>query len=116
MKQFFILLLTFLSAITFGQNAKQENKVSIGYSFSPDYSFRTPKNGDGNNSTDFAIKSRDNIEKAKFGYTTGSHMTFHFSDLPGFETGVQFSNKGYKTKEQDLVYINQTRVHLTKQR
>ena len=33
-------------------------------------------------------------------------MTFHFSDLLGFETGVQFSNKGYKTKEQDLVYID----------
>ena len=69
MKQFFILLLTFLSAITLGQNAKKEDKVSIGYSLSPDYSFRTLKNGDGNNFTDFAIKSRENIGKAKFGYT-----------------------------------------------
>ena len=105
MKQLLTLLLTFLSAITFGQKSKQANKISIGYSFSPDYNFRTLKNGDGNSSTDLVIKSRDDIEKAKFGYTTGLNVTFHFSDLLGFETGVQYSNKGYKTKEQDLTYF-----------
>ena len=105
MKQLLMLLFTFLSATTFGQNSKQVNKISIGYSFSPDYSFRTLKNGDGNSSIDLVIKSRDDIEKAKFGYTTGLNVTFHFSDLLGFETGVQYSNKGYKTKEQDLTYF-----------
>ena len=105
MKQLLTLLLTFLSAITFGQKSKQANKISIGYSFSPDYNFRTLKNSDGNSSTDLVIKSRDDIEKAKFGYTTGLNVTFHFSDLLGFETGVQYSNKGYKTKEQDLTYF-----------
>ena len=105
MKQLLILLLTFSAATAFGQKSKQGNKISIGYNFSPDYSFRILKNGDGNSSTDLVIKSRDNIEKAKFGYTTGLNVTFHFSDLLGFETGVQYSNKGYKTKEQDLTYF-----------
>ena len=105
MKQLLMLLLTFLSATTFGQKSNQGNKISIGYSFSPDYSFRALKNGDGNSSTDLVIKSRDDIEKAKFGYTTGLNVSFHFSDLLSFETGVQYSNKGYKTKEQDLTYF-----------
>ncbi|MBS1755487.1 MAG: PorT family protein [Bacteroidetes bacterium] len=105
MKQLLLLLLTFFVATTFGQKSKPGNKISIGYSFSPDYSFRTLKNGDGKSSTDLVIKSRDDIEKAKFGYTTGFNVTFHFSDLLGFETGVQYLNKGYKTKEQDLTYF-----------
>ena len=105
MKQIFMLLMTLMSLTAFGQNSKQAKKFTIGYSFSPDYSFRTLKNGDGNNSTDLVIKSRDDVEKAKFGYTTGFNLTFHFSDLLGFETGVQYSNKGYKTKEQDLIYF-----------
>lgn len=105
MKQLLMLLLTFLTATTFGQKSKQGNKISIGYSFSPDYSFRTLKNGDGNSSTILVIKNRDNIEKAKFGYSTGLSVTFHFSGLLGFETGLQYSNKGYKTKEQDLTYF-----------
>jgi len=105
MKQLIMLLMTLMSLTAFGQNSKQANKITIGYSFSPDYSFRTLKNGDGNSSTALVINSRDNIEKAKLGYTTGYNVTFHFSDLLGFETGVQYSNKGYKTEEQDLIYF-----------
>ena len=105
MKQLLLVLLTFSAVTAFGQKAKQGNKFSIGYSFSPDYSFRTLKNGDGNSSTDLVIKSRDDIEKAKFGYTTGFNVVFNFSDLLGLETGVQYSNRGYKTKEQNLTYF-----------
>lgn len=105
MKQLLMVFLTFPVFTTFGQNSKNTNKISIGYSFSPDYSFRTLKNGDGNSSTDLVIKSRNNIEKAKFGYTTGFNVIFYFSNLLGFETGIQYSNKGYKTKEQDLTYF-----------
>lgn len=105
MKQFLMLFLTLLSFTTFGQNSKQANKISIGYNFSIDNSFRTLKNSDGNSSTDLVINSRNNIEIAKIGYTTGLNLLFHFSDLFGFETGVQYSNKGYKTKEQELTYL-----------
>lgn len=105
MKQILIILLTLYTVTALGQKTKRENKISIGFSFSPDYSFRTLKNDDGNSSTDLIIKVRDDIEKAKFGYTTGFNVTFHFSNLLGIETGVQYSNKGYKTKEQDLVYF-----------
>ncbi len=105
MRQFLILFFTLLSLNIFAQKSKKSSKISIGYSFSPDYSFRTLKNGDGNSSTDFVIESRNDNEKAKFGYTTGVNVTFSFSEFLGFETGVQYSNKGYKTTEQDLTYI-----------
>lgn len=105
MKHLLILVSTFLSLAVAGQKPKQSNKITIGFSFSPDYSFRTLKNDGGNNSTDLVIKSRNDIEKAKFGYTTGFNVTFNFSSLIGFETGVQYSNKGYKTIEQHLIYF-----------
>ena len=105
MRQLIILSFTFLSLSTFGQNSKKANKISIRYTFSPDYSFRTLKNGDGNSFTDLVIKTRDDIEIPKFGYTTGINVTFPISDFLAFETGVQYSNKGYKTKEQDLTFI-----------
>jgi len=104
MKQLLSLLLTFFSFTAFGQTTNQTNKISIGYSFSPDYSFRTLKNGDGTSSADLVINTRDDIEKAKFGHTTGFNLTFNFSHLLAFETGIQYSNKGYRTKEQDLIY------------
>ena len=104
MKQLSLLLMTILSLAAFGQNSKQANKITIGYSFSPNYSFRALKNGDGNSATAMTIKNRNYDEKAKFGNTTGINVTFHFSDFVGFETGIQYSNKGYKTKDRDLVY------------
>ena len=54
-----------------------------------DYTFRTLKDGGGNSSTDPVINSRNEIKKTKFGYTTGFNITFHFSDLLCFETGIQ---------------------------
>ena len=105
MNHLLILLLTFISLAVSAQKPKQSHKINIGFSFSPDYSFRTLKNGDGNSSTDQVIKSRNDIEKAKFGYTTGLNVAFHFSSLIGFETGVHYSNKGYKTIEQHLIYF-----------
>ena len=105
MKHLLILILTFMSLSVSAQKPKQSNKLKIGFSFSPDYSFRTLKNGDGSSSTDLVIKIRNDIEKAKFGYTTGFSVTYNFSNLIGFETGVLYSNKGYKTIEQHLIYF-----------
>ncbi len=45
------------------------------------------------------------MEMVKFGYTTGINLCFNFSQLIGLETGIQFSNKGYKTKKMDLIYF-----------
>jgi hypothetical protein len=105
MKQLLILVTTFASLTVLGQNTNPTQKILIGFNFSPDYSFRTLKNNDGASSTDLVIKNRNDIETTKFGYTTGLNICINFSQLVGFETGIQFSNKGYKTKNQDLVYF-----------
>jgi hypothetical protein len=105
MKQLLILVTTLASLPVQGQDTNPTQKILIGFSFSPDYSTRTLKNNDGSPSSDLVIKSRNDIEGAKFGYTTGLNVCFNFSQLVGFETGIQFSNKGYNTKSQDLIYF-----------
>jgi hypothetical protein len=105
MKQLLILAITWLPLTIKSQDKNPVQKILIGFSFSPDYSFRKLKNGDGNSSTDLVIKSRNEMEIAKFGYTTGLNVCFKFSQSVGFETGIQFSSKGYKTKDQDLVFF-----------
>ncbi len=105
MKQIFLLITTLASFTVQGQETKPIQKILIGYNFSPDYNFRTLKNNDGSSSSDLVIKSRNDIEISKFGYTTGLNVCINFSQQVGFETGIQFSNKGYKTKNQDLIYF-----------
>lgn len=105
MKQLLVLISTLASFTVLGQSTKPLKKIFFGLNFSPDYSSRILKNNDGNPSTDLVINSRNDIEVAKFGYTAGLNVCFNFSQLVGFETGIQFSNKGYKTKNQDLVYF-----------
>ena len=108
MKQLFILFTTFSSLLIQGQeirSTKKINKILIGYNFSPDYNYRTLKNNDGSSSSDIVIKSRNDIEIPKFGFTTGLHVWINFTNIIGLETGIQFSNKGYKTKNQDLIYF-----------
>ena len=104
MRQLLILITTLVSLTAKGQVKNQPQKVLIGFNFSPDYSFRAIENNDGGPPSDLVIKSRNNNEVAKFGYTTGLNVCFNFSQLVGFETGIQFSNKGYKSKNLDLVY------------
>lgn len=88
-----------------GQDRNPTHENLIGFNFSPDYSFRTLKNNDGSSSSDLVIKSRNDIEIAKFGYTTGLTIFFNVTQKIGLETGIQYSNKGFKTKNQDLIYI-----------
>jgi len=107
MKQILFFLLTIPFYPVHGQETKkqkEQNKTSIGFNFSPDYSFRTLKNNDGSATAGFIIKSRNDIEIAKFGYTTGLNVCINFAGLVELETGIQYSNKGYKTKKQDLIF------------
>lgn len=105
MKQLLILVIPLASLTVLGQDTNPTQKILIGFNFSPDYSSRTLKNNDGSSSSDLVIKSRKNIEVARFGYTTGLNIFINLSQFVGFETGIQFSNKGYKTKNQDLIYF-----------
>ena len=100
----FLLLLTTLGGLASlqAQNSKSPHKILIGFSFSPDYSYRTLNQNSGENSP--VIDIRNNIEVAKAGFTAGVLVRFQISSLIDLETGVQFANKGYQTKNRELVY------------
>jgi Outer membrane protein beta-barrel domain len=105
MKWLLILIFTITLFAVQAQDKNRTQKILIGFNLSPDYSFRTLKNNDGGSSGGIIIKSRNDIEIAKLGYTTGINAIFNFSKQIALETGIQYSNKGYKTKNQDLVYF-----------
>lgn len=102
-----MLLIAILACFTLkAQDSKQQKKVLIGFNFSPDYSYRTLKLSDGNSPVNVVIDVRNQIEKAKFGYTTGLNVSVNVNDCVALETGVQFANKGYQTKDRELVYAD----------
>jgi len=105
MKRLLILTAVLASFTVNGQRIKSKHNISIGYSTAPTYSFRTLKNNDGSSSSDIVIDARNNNEVAKFGYRTGINFLFNVSGSIRFETGIVFTNKGYKTKKLDLTFI-----------
>lgn len=73
--------------------------TALGLIFSPDYCYRTLKpNSSGNWIADY----RDTLEIPKYGYTIGIIMLFKLNNRINLEIGLQFSNKGEKTKQWDL--------------
>lgn len=107
MKIILLLLITFSSLVVQAQEsrpAKESKRIFVGISFSPDYNFRTLKNSDGSATSDNVINRRNNLEIGKFGYSTGLNLYINFSKRLALETGIQYSNKGYKTKKQDVVF------------
>ncbi len=91
----------------YGQESKKQAKSNlflIGFNISPDYNFRTLSNNDGSTTSDLIIKTRNDGEIGKLGYTLGVNICIGFTKLISFETGIQYSNKGYQTKKQELTF------------
>lgn len=102
MKKVFILIAILATYTTYGQDANTDSRISIGVNFSPDYNYRTIKRNENTSGIDQAIESRNDREVAKIGYTTGLNMAIIISKNMAFETGLQYSDKGYQTKKSDL--------------
>ncbi len=92
-----ILIILFICPLVcFTQNPSEtisKNNLSIGITFAPEYAYRTIKAVDvyGENQIPDSEK-----EKSKFGFTTGLNLDYSFNNWLTFQTGVMFSNKGYK--------------------
>jgi hypothetical protein len=74
----------------------KNRKIALGISFSTDYSYRSLKA-----SSDFykpLVQLRDSVELPVFGFTTGLKLTTLLKKRFTFETGLLFSQKGYKDK------------------
>jgi len=76
--------------------------IAIGFIFSPDYCYRTLKP----DAIDkWIADNRDSMEIPKFGFTTGASLLYKVSEHFTFETGLQYSDKGEKTKWfSDFIY------------
>lgn len=95
-------LLLFIAVLASFDAAAQ--KISIGYNFSSDYNYRTLKSSGGSSSAGIVISSRNHDERARFGYTTGLNVCLFLSKQLALETGIQYSNKGYGTRNLYLAY------------
>ncbi|MGZ4057331.1 MAG: porin family protein [Bacteroidia bacterium] len=85
--------------VTKTDTAKTEKKMQIGFSFSPEYSFRSLKPDD---SGKWISDGRDTLEIPKFGYTVGVFLAYKLNKKLKLETGVFFSDKGQRTKQYAL--------------
>lgn len=103
--KFLFLSLALSSSVVQGQMKKSGQKFLLGFNFSTDYNFRTLKKKDNSSNTDLVLIKRNELEIAKFGFTSGINIYIDLLNQMGFETGLQYSNRGYKTKNQELVYF-----------
>jgi hypothetical protein len=99
-----LLLLHFLSAQDVIRKTDQK-LFFAGIHFSPDYSYRQLVNNDGQSGTEAVIRSRNRIEEARFGFSTGISFGWNITSRIQFESGLFFSDRGYKTDKELLVYI-----------
>lgn len=104
------ILCILIAAIPFVANAQDAKKnnpgknITVGFSFSPDYSYRTLKNNDGSSSSEMIIDQRNDIEKGKLGFTTGLNLNIKVSKNLAIQTGIFYSDKGYRNPKQALSF------------
>ncbi len=93
-----LLLLAISPLFTNAQdNAKKIGKnISIGLSFSPNYNYRALFNKHDDQFIGSYIVTRNGWEKGKLGYSTGANVNFTLSKRFELQTGLFYSDKGYK--------------------
>jgi hypothetical protein len=88
-----------LSAASSAQTKKQLlKKISLGVILSPDVCYRSLQNNDGSSVADIIIGARNNTEITKAGFTGGVNLSVKISKRLVLETGLQYAQKGYRTK------------------
>lgn len=104
----YLILTLFLTQALPAQDIRKPSlrkPLYAGVHFSADHSFRHLSNADGQSSTAAIINLRNRIEKARPGYTAGVSLGKRISSRFTVETGLFYSDKGYQTGKEILVYI-----------
>jgi len=102
MKRLLLLTILFSSISIYGNDtaSTKSRRIFIGANFSADHCYRALTKNDRNFPNDqwtMAKKFDDSVEVPKFGYTAGITFGFQINKRISIETGIQYSNKGYKT-------------------
>ena len=85
-----VLFLLFITQLVFAQtkDSTMMQKWSVGFTFSPDYSFRIPYNT--------STASSNISEKGVFAFTSGVHTQLQLSKILALELGVLYTSMGSK--------------------
>ncbi len=108
MQHLYLLTFTLMTFVGFAQRTPNEvqagtfKRFEIGISASPEICYRTLLNNDGSQNSTSIINYRNENETVKMGYTGGLHLGYNFNERFGFQTGIQYSNRGFSTKKIDI--------------
>ncbi len=102
----YFLTIAFLCLVSIGfsqtQRFNSAKRFSFGFSFSPDYTFRTLKS----DVDDIGfIDMRNEMESARFGFTTGLTVKYRLSERWILESGLQYADRGDKMETEDADYV-----------
>jgi hypothetical protein len=108
MQHLYLLTFTLLTFVGLAQRTPNEvqagtfKRFEIGVSASPEICYRTLLNNDGSQNSTSIINYRNENETVKMGYTGGLHLCYNFNERFGFQTGIQYANRGFSTKKIDI--------------
>jgi len=98
----YLLSLTF-NGLAQSKDSLKYNKFNIGFTFSPDYSYRILKTDASNQ---WIKDTYDTLEVSKYGYTTGLNIIFYLNKRLFFSSGLLFADKGERTKNYPIQPVN----------
>lgn len=89
------LTLLLCGLIVHSAPAQKISRWEIGLGLSPDYCFRSIHNTSKSAGAVHDFNDRSRSEEKRYGYTAGFWARYEHSDVLQFESGLQYSNKGY---------------------
>jgi hypothetical protein len=108
MQHLYLLTFTLMTFVGLAQRTPNEvqagtfKRFEISISAAPEICYRTLLNNDGSQMSTSIINLRNETETVKLGYTGGLHLGYNFNERFGFQTGIQYANRGFSTKKIDI--------------
>ena len=108
MKQVVFSLLLFIpfaatAQLIIKRNPAVQQQLWVGVTVSPDYNNRI-LSSDGSMAAGIVKDNRNKKEVGQIGYTAGLTVNYTMNKKFSIETGVQYAQKGYRTKKENLVW------------
>jgi hypothetical protein len=106
MKYFALIFFIILSLTTFSQKDTLQvevKKVSLGISYSPNYSYRVQVDDGASTYNDVIYLGKDD-EVGQFGQTINFNVRILLTKHHNLNIGMQVSNEGYRTNNIDLIF------------
>jgi len=117
-KKLTLLIFALGTLAVYGQNQESvsihnNDKIQVGVYFSSDICYRTLKENEANDTSAASfITYRNLTEEPKTGFTTAISFNYKLSKKVYFETGLQYSNKGYQVYNRYLQVIQNDSIEL----